>query len=350
MMKISKLGAFSKVLALATAVGIGLGAAAEARTLKVQTSSTASHFTLAFLNEQWVPKLKEMTGGSLEIELLPIKAVVPHRETPEAVSMGILDGDLTSINYFAGRDPSFALMGDLIAGYDSADQIQAFCANGGGKEMLQKLYDKFQPGVHVIGCGAYAREAFVSKVPINNVDELKGVKVRSPEGLASEVFKRAGAAPVSLPGSEVYTALEKGVIDAADNSAYANNDANGLHKIAKYPIFPGIHSTPILQFTISQSVWDQLTPAERTALETWYVAAYNDMRRIVDMEDRKLVARDKAAGDLTVIDWPQGERDKFREIAVGAWKDYAASSEMAQEVYAAHIDFMKQIGLLSADF
>lgn len=349
-MKISKLGAFSKVLALATAVGIGLGAAAEARTLKVQTSSTASHFTLAFLNEQWVPKLKEMTGGSLEIELLPIKAVVPHRETPEAVSMGILDGDLTSINYFAGRDPSFALMGDLIAGYDSADQIQAFCANGGGKEMLQKLYDKFQPGVHVIGCGAYAREAFVSKVPINNVDELKGVKVRSPEGLASEVFKRAGAAPVSLPGSEVYTALEKGVIDAADNSAYANNDANGLHKIAKYPIFPGIHSTPILQFTISQSVWDQLTPAERTALETWYVAAYNDMRRIVDMEDRKLVARDKAAGDLTVIDWPQGERDKFREIAVGAWKDYAASSEMAQEVYAAHIDFMKQIGLLSADF
>jgi len=349
-MKISKLGAFSKVLALATAVGIGLGAAAEARTLKVQTSSTASHFTLAFLNEQWVPKLKEMTGGSLEIELLPIKAVVPHRETPEAVSMGILDGDLTSINYFAGRDPSFALMGDLIAGYDSADQIQAFCANGGGKEMLQKLYDKFQPGVHVIGCGAYAREAFVSKVPINNVDELKGVKVRSPEGLASEVFKRAGAAPVSLPGSEVYTALEKGVIDAADNSAYANNDANGLHKIAKFPIFPGIHSTPILQFTVSQSAWDQMTPAEQTALETWYVAAYNDMRRIVDMEDRKLVARDRAAGDLTVIDWPQGERDKFREIAVGAWKDYAAASEMAQEVYASHIAFMKKIGLLGADF
>jgi TRAP-type mannitol/chloroaromatic compound transport system substrate-binding protein len=349
-MEFNKLRLFSKALALATVLGVGLGTAAEARTLKVQTSSTASHFTLAFLNEQWVPKLKEMTGGSLEIELLPIRAVVPHRETPEAISMGILDGDLTSINYFAGRDPSFALMGDLIAGYDSADQIQAFCANGGGKEMLQKLYDKFQPGVHVVGCGAYAREAFVSKVPINSVDELKGIKVRSPEGLASEVFKRAGAAPVSLPGSEVYTALEKGVIDAADNSAYANNDANGLHKIAKFPIFPGIHSTPILQFTVSQMVWDELTPAERSALETWYVAAYNDMRRVVDMEDRALVARDKAAGDLTVIDWPQAERDKFREIAVGAWKDYAASSEMAQEVYAAHIGFMKQIGLLGADF
>lgn len=349
-MEFKDLGRFSRVLALATAVGLSLGVAAEARTLKVQTSSTASHFTLAFLNEHWVPRLKEMTGGSLEIELLPIKAVVPHRETPEAVSMGILDGDLTSINYFAGRDPSFALMGDLIAGYDSADQIQAFCANGGGKEMLQKMYDKFQPGVHVIGCGAYAREAFVSKVPINSVAEFKGVKVRSPEGLASEVFKRAGAAPVSLPGSEVYTALEKGVIDAADNSAYANNDANGLHKIAKFPIFPGIHSTPILQFTVSQSAWDKMTPAEQAALETWYVAAYNDMRRVVDMVDRELVARDRAAGDITVIDWPQAERDKFREIAVGAWKDYAGSSEMAGEVYETHIAFMKNIGLLKADF
>ena len=349
-MEVNKLRLFSKALALATVLGVGLGTAAEARTLKVQTSSTASHFTLAFLNEKWVPKLKEMTGGSLEIELLPITAVVPHRETPEAVSMGILDGDLTSINYFAGRDPSFALMGDLIAGYDSADQIQTFCADGGGKEMLQKMYDTFQPGVKVVGCGAYAREAFVSKVPIHSVADFKGVKVRSPEGLAAEIFKRAGASPVSLPGSEVYTSLEKGVIDAADNSAYANNDANGLHKVAKFPIFPGIHSTPILQFTVSQSVWDKMTPAEQSALETWYLAAYNDMRRIVDMEDRALVARDKAAGDLTVIDWPQDERDKFREIAVGAWKDFAASSEMATEVYDAHISFMKKLGLLPQDF
>lgn len=349
-MELESLRTLSKGLALATALGVGLAAAAEARTLKVQTSATASHFTLAFLNEHWVPKLKEMTGGSVEIELLPITAVVPHRETPEAVSMGILDGDMTSINYFAGRDAAFALMGDLIAGYDSADQIQAYCANGGGKEMLQKLYDEFQPGVHVVGCGAYAREAFVSKVPIHGVADFAGVKVRSPEGLAAEIFKRAGASPVSLPGSEVYTALEKGVIDAADNSAYANNDANGLHKVAKFPIFPGIHSTPILQFTVSQSVWDELTPAERAALQTWYVAAYNDMRRVVDMEDRALVARDKAAGNLTVIDWPQEERDKFREIAVGAWKDFAASSEMAQEVYDSHISFMKKMGLLKQDF
>lgn len=337
--------AIGRIAGIALAFGIG-ASAVDAKTLKVQTSSTASHFTLSFLNENWLPKLKEMSGGTLEIELLPIGAVVPHRETPEAVSMGILDGDLTSINYFAGKDPAFALMGDLIAGYDSADQIQTFCANGGGKEMLQKLYDKYVPGVHVVGCGAYAREAFVSKAPIRGVADFKGVKVRSPEGLAADVFRRAGAAPVSLPGSEVYTSLEKGVIDAADNSAYANNDANGLHKVAKFPIFPGIHSTPILQFTVSQMAWDAMTPAERTILSVWYVAAYNDMRRIVDMKDRELVARDRAAGVLEIIDWPQEERDAFRLIAVDAWEAFAASSDLAKEAYATHIAFMKKAGLL----
>ncbi len=341
----------SKILgtALSVAAAVGIGAAtadAAERVLKIQTSSNASHASLSYLNEEWVPKLEAMTNGSLTVELLPVDAVVPRRETPEAIGVGILDGDLTSINYFAGIDPAFALMGDLIAGYDSADQIQAFCAQGGGKEMLQKLMDEHYPGVHVVGCGAYAREAFVSKVPVRTVEDLKGLKIRSPEGLAADVFKRAGAAPVSMSGSETYGALEKGVIDAADNSAYANNDSNGMHKIAKFPIFPGIHSTPILQFTVSEEVWNELTEAEQVALETWYLAAYNGLRQHFDRLDRQLVARDKAAGELTIIDWAQEERDKLRVIAQEAWNDFAAQSDLAKEVYEVHIAFMKEAGLL----
>lgn len=340
-----------KSLTAAVAATIALsmaGSVADAadRVLKIQTSSNASHASLAYLNEFWVPKLEEMTNGAITVELLPVDAVVPRRETPEAIGVGILDGDLTSINYFSGVDPAFALMGDLIAGYDSADQIQAFCAQGGGKEMLQKLFDTHYQGVHVVGCGAYAREAFVSKVPVRSVGDLAGLKIRSPEGLAADVFKRAGAAPVSMSGSETYGALEKGVIDAADNSAYANNDANGMHKIAKFPIFPGIHSTPILQFTVSDAVWDEIGPANQIALETWYLAAYNGLRQYFDRLDRQLVARDKAAGDIEVIDWEQSERDALRVIAQEAWNDFAAQSDLAKEVFETHIAFMKEAGLL----
>ncbi|MFW2542541.1 TRAP transporter substrate-binding protein DctP [Primorskyibacter sp. 2E107] len=346
-MKFNMLKGGLKAALLMSVMGIGATAADAAdRVLKIQTSSNASHASLAYLNEEWVPKLEAMTGGTLTVELLPVDAVVPRRETAEAISVGILDGDLTSINYFAGIDPAFALMGDLIAGYDSADQIQAFCAQGGGKEMLQKLFDAHYDGVHVVGCGAYAREAFVSKVPVRGVADLAGLKIRSPEGLAADVFKRAGAAPVSMSGSETYGALEKGVIDAADNSAYANNDANGMHKIAKFPIFPGIHSTPILQFTIGEAVYEELTEQERVALETWYLAAYNGLRQYFDRLDRQLVARDKAAGELEIIDWPQAERDAMRVIAQEAWADFAAQSDLAKEVYDAHIAFMKDAGLL----
>lgn len=350
-MKINALTKVTTTMALAAGLGIAATAAfADAdRVLRVQTSSNASHFTLAFLNEQWVPRLETMTGGALSIELLPIESVVPRRETAEAVAAGILDGDLTSINYFTGVDPAFALMGDLIAGYDSADQIQTYCSRGGGREMLQTLYDTHFPGVHVVGCGAYAREALVSTVPINGVADLEGILIRAPEGLASEVFRRAGATPVALPGSETYGALERGVIDAADNSAYANNDANGMHDIARFPLFPGIHSTPILQFTLNQDTWESLSETEQEILVVWYEAAYNDMRRAVEIVDQQLVARDRAAGELTIIDWPQEERDALRVIAQEAWADFAAESELAMEVYNSHLSFMREAGLLEAE-
>ena len=166
---------------------------------------------------------------------------------------------------------------------------------------------------------------------------MKGVKVRSPEGLAAEVFKRAGAAPVSLPFSEVYTALEKGVIDAADASAHVNNHASGMYKVAKFPIYPGIHSMAVLQFIVNKKVWDKLGKEGQTALEVWYSAAYDAMRREADLQDRAIAAEQRAGGDITVVDWSTEERAKFREISVGAWHDFAAKSPLAQGAAAPYL-------------
>ncbi|MCG8558466.1 MAG: TRAP transporter substrate-binding protein [Hyphomicrobiales bacterium] len=325
------------------------GGAVEAKTIKVQASAAAGSFSYRYMTTKWAPLLEKMSGGKLKIEIAPTKAIVPHRETIDAVSNGILDGDLNAVAYFAGRDAGFALMGDLIAGYDTPDQVQMFCMNGGGKEVLQKLYDKYTKGkVHVIGCGPFAKEALVSTKPIRSVAEFKGVKIRSPEGLASEVFKRVGAAPVAIPFSEVYTSLEKGIVEAADASSYVNNDSKGMHRIAKYPLYPGIHSMAILQFIINKDVWNKLSEAERAILDVWYLASHTDLRRATDLQDRQLVARDRAGkGPVTeVIDWTQAERDKFRAVAVKAWEDYSKQSPLAKEAYEAHVKFMKMYGLL----
>ena len=130
-------------LSAAFAAGLGLTAiAADAKELKVQASSKAGDWAHRFMTDNWGPKLGTMSGGVVSIDVLPTKAVVPHRETIDAVANGILDGDLNAVSYFSGRDPAFAIIGDLIAGYDTVDQVRTFCMHAGGKEILQKLYDK----------------------------------------------------------------------------------------------------------------------------------------------------------------------------------------------------------------
>ncbi len=316
-------------------------------TLTVQTSTQSGGYSFQYLNEHWIPKLPEMTGGKVAVELTPIKSIVPRSETPEAVAAGVLGGDLTSIAYFSGRNPAFAILGDLIAGYDSPAQVQEFCREGGGAEALQTLWDATLPGmIQVIGCGAVSKEALVSKVPVRGLDDLKGLKIRSPEGLAATVFRAAGASPANIPFSEVFTSLEKGVVDAADASAYVNNDKNGFHQIAKYPLYPGIHSMAVHQFTVSKATWDKLSPDTRSGMVDWYYAAYADLLKALDEQDKVLVARDIADPNIEVIDWPQADRDRFRAIAVKAWQDTAAKSPEAGAALAAHLAFMKSRGLL----
>lgn len=337
--------------AILSAAAIALAAAtatANAETvLKLQTSAQSGAFEYSYLEEEWGKRLKAMTGGDIVVEFFPINSIVDRKETPEAVMAGVLSGDMNSIAYFTGRDPAFAIMGDLIAGYDSPEQIQTFCRHGGGRDALQSLWDSMLPGaMHVVGCGAVSKEALVSKVRINGVADLEGVKIRSPSGLAAAVFQRAGATPVSMSLSDVFTSLEKGVIDAADASAYINNSTSGFHQVARYPLYPGIHSMAIRQFTINKGVWDSLSEDHQLVLETWFYAAYDDLRRQLDLQDKAQVSSDLAGGEINVINWSQAERDQFRTIATEVWEETAGKSPAARKALDAHYAFMKSIGLL----
>ena len=120
-----------------------------------------------------------------------------------------------------------------------------------------------------------------------------------------------------------------------------------MHDIAKFPIYPGIHSMPVLHFTVNKAKWEELSEANQLIVDVWYRAAMMDLIQTLEISDRELVAQDKASGDdLTVIDWPQEERDKFRAIAMTAWKDFSEGSDLAKKSYDSNISFMKQLGLL----
>ncbi|MBN8189445.1 TRAP transporter substrate-binding protein DctP [Salipiger thiooxidans] len=331
------------LLAATVAVPAGL---ASAETLTIQTSFNAGDFSTQYLTETWLPKISEMTDGRVEIVLTPNGSVVPSKETPEAVAAGVLDGDFTSVNYFSGLEPAYAIMGDLISGYDTPEQMLGFCKDGGGEAMMQKAADSVTDGeVHVVACGPYSREALPARTPIRTFDDLQGKKIRSPEGLAAAVFQAAGASPVSIPFSEVFGALEKGIVDAADASAYVNNDATGLHDVAPYPLYPGIHSMPSMQFTINTEKWEALSVEDQAALKTWWYDAMFAMAGEVNRLDKELAERDSAGGKIEVIDWAQADRDKLRVVAREQWEEYATKSELAQEALDANLAYMKEIGL-----
>ena len=238
---------FALMTAVAAVTAMVGGAAMAGTVIKIQTSDRAGDETFRVQKEDWTAKLKDMTAGKVEIETFADGQVVPRKETVPAILAGVLNGHITSMEYHTGLEPGFALLGGLVAGYDTPDQEQSFYWQGPGNALAQEGYDKvFGKGkIKVIGCGPYNREAFVAKVPIRTLADMKGKKLRAPEGLVAEVFRRAGAATVTMPTTEVYTAVEKGVIDGADMSSYFNNRTNGVNRIAPYPIWPGIHSQAV---------------------------------------------------------------------------------------------------------
>lgn len=336
-----KLGTLAVAAIAGTA--IATGALAQDFSFKFQSSDPAGNPNF-ILQQGWAESVKEKTGGRVVVELLPVESIVAHNETQDAIAAGILDGHVTDTSYFAGKDPAFGLIANPVGAWSAPQEMFDFMSSGGGKELMNEMLEPY--GLHFIGATTPGLEAFVSKVPLNGVDDLKGLKVRAPEGLVQQVFAAAGAAPVNLPGSEVFTSLDKGVIDAADYSVFSTNQAQGLHDVAPNPVYPGFHSMPLVEISISKAKWDALPDDLKTALEESVAAFAQAQVAALAENDMKAVEAAKAGGKITVSDWPAEERAKFRTIATGEWAKVADRSENARKVYDTLTGYLKEKGLM----
>ncbi len=287
--------------------------------------------------------LSEMSDGQIKLSVAPTGSVVQYNETLDAVSSGILQGEFTDPSYFAGHDPAFGLIGNTVGAFGHPSEALKFLNYGGGKEIFQKLYDKYN--VHLVGIVITGVEAFVSSKPLNGVADLKGLKMRAPEGMVQKVFAAAGAAPVNLPGSEVYTSLEKGVIDAADYTLFSVNHKQGMHKIGKYPVFPGFHSMPLQVVTINKDIWNALPKKIQTMMETGVWRLATEVFFQYEMQDLEAAAKARAEG-IQISDWPLEERAKFRNIARAQWESITKQSPIAKEYADALVQFMQSQGLM----
>ena len=170
--------------------------------------------------------------------------------------------------------------------------------------------------------------------------------MRAPEGMVQEVFAAAGASPVNLPGSEVYTSLEKGVIDAADYTVFSTNHAQGMHEFARYPLYPGFHSMPVIEVSVNKEIYDGLPEDLQTILNESVSVFARDMVSQLDEQNEIAVAEAMADPDITVINWSDEERARFRGIAKSQWANWAERSEMAGKAYESVTTYLTEAGLL----
>ena len=335
-----------KTLTTTAVMAIGLASAATAQdfALRFQSSDPAGNPNYE-LKVEWAESVKTLTNGRVEVEMLPVNSIVQHTETQDAVAAGIIDGHITDTSYFTGKDAAFGLIANPVGAWSSPYEMFAFLENGGGNELMREILEPY--GLHFIGATTPGLEAFISKVPLDGVDDLAGLKMRAPEGLVQQVFAAAGAAPVNLPGSEVFTSLDKGVIDAADYTVFSTNHAQGMHDVATHPVYPGFHSMPLVEVSINKATWDSM-PADIQAILEMSVRdfAHNMVAKLA-ANDTLAVAEANADPNITVHNWSAAERAKFRTIAQGEWSKVASQSANAQRVYDVLTGYLVAQGMIS---
>ena len=209
----------------------------------------------------------ESISSTMKVKIYePNKLIAPF-EILDAVSSGKVNAGWSISGYWAGRMPEAAIFSAIPFGPE-APEFLAWLYEGNGLKLYQKMYDDGKFNVHVLPCSISAPEtAGWFKREITKKEDLKGLKIRF-YGLGGEVMNKMGASVSLIPGGEIFSALEKGVIEASEFSSPVVDQKLGFHKIAKYNYFPGWHQqATIFELLINKKTWNNMSNQQRSAVE-----------------------------------------------------------------------------------
>ncbi len=216
--------------------------------------------------ERIAKTVKDLSSGKVDLEVLPGGAIGSALKVTEAVKKGLAGAG----HNWAGYDWSIDTTSMLFSGYagsPSADIMLHWITQGGGSKLWGE-WRKEKFGVVAIPCGvAPAEVGMISTKRIQKLSDFKGVKMRT-SGAWAEIGAGLGMSTVSMAGSEIYPALERGVIDALEWGSLSTNLRQGFHQIAKFNIFPALHQ-PVATFEclFNKKVWAKLGPHNQKIIE-----------------------------------------------------------------------------------
>ena len=232
--------------------------------IKLATSWPA-HFPIMGTGvEKFAQRVKDVSNGSLEIKIYAKNVLVPALAVFDAGSTGQIDAFHSGPYYWKGKNSAFSLFSGLPFGF-TAEEINSWMMFGGGYELWREQYAKynlypFMGGNTNIQMGGWYRKE------IKSIDDMQGLKMRIP-GLGGEVFAKMGVNTVLLPAGEIYTSLERGVIDASEWVGPALDIKMGFYKVAPY-YYSGWHEPgSILELTFNKEFWHKLSFEHQSILE-----------------------------------------------------------------------------------
>ena len=291
--------------------------------------------------EKLANKLRIMSNGRLDIKVYGAGELVGPFEVFDAVAQGTAEMGHGAAYYWRGKAPIAAMFATVPFGMN-AQEMNGWLHYGGGLELWRELYAPF--GLVPLACGnSGVQMAGWFNKEINSLDDLQGLKMRIP-GLGGEVFKRAGGVPVALPGSEVFTALQTGVIDATEWVGPYNDLALGLHAVAKYYYYPGWHEPgATLEAIVNKDAWEALPEDLRTMIEMATRAINEDMLSEFTARNNSALRTliDEHGVELRAL--PGDVIDELRDISRVVVAEAAEENELAQRIYDSYMEFLDDV-------
>lgn len=286
----------------------------------------------------WV---KEMSGGRMEITVYGGGELIPALEGFDAVSNGAIEMNHGASYYWAGKLPASPIFAAVPFGMN-AQQMESWILTGGGQKLWEDLYAPYNLQPFVAGNTGVQMGGWFNK-EINGIDDIKGLKMRIP-GLGGKVFAQAGGTPVLVSGGEIYTNLERGVIDATEWIGPYHDYIMGFHQVAKYYYYPGWHEPgPVLEMLINKSKFmelpvdlQQIIQAACLRVNSWMTAEFNVKNAIYL---KKIVE----SGKVDIRPFPETVLNVLREKTLEVMADLSNENESANIAYEAFQKFKQSI-------
>ena len=296
---------------------------------------------LGMAPERIADLVEEMSNGQMKITVYGAGEQVPAFGVFDAVSSGSHQMGHSGGYFWKGKVPAAQFFTGVPFGL-TADEINAWTNRGGGLELWREIYEPFN--IYPIPAGNTGTQMFGwFNKEINSLEDIKGLKMRIP-GIGGEVLKRAGGIPVTLPGGELFTALQTGVIDATEWVGPYNDLTFGFQQTAKYYYYPGWHEPgSMLELLINKDAWDTLPKHLQVIIETASKAVNQDILDEYTARNNKALRELVDVHGVELRRLPDDVIAEFKIIANEILEENASEDETVNKVYQSYLKFKNEV-------